>query len=200
MLRSLGTMNRKLIILSLLVGAQVLSRAATFEYAGFLNGPSEVTPNSSPGTGSAHVTYDDVAHTLHLQTSFSGLEANTTAAHIHAPTAAPFSGGAGVATTVPTFAGFPLGVTSGDYDITLDLTLASSYNPSFVTANGGIAGAEVALVQAIADGKAYLNIHSQKYQGGEIRAFFATPDGGATFTLLFGALAGGFAFRRFQKR
>jgi hypothetical protein len=42
-----------------------------------------------------------------------------------------------VATTLPTFAGFPLGVTSGTYINTLDLTLASSYNPAFVTANGG---------------------------------------------------------------
>ena len=42
-----------------------------------------------------------------------------------------------VATGVPTFLGFPTGVTNGYYDHTFDLTLASSFNPAYVTANGG---------------------------------------------------------------
>ena len=43
----------------------------------------------------------------------------------------------------------------------MDLTLASSYNPSYVTANGDTtAGAEAALAHAMADGKGYLNIHT----------------------------------------
>jgi hypothetical protein len=74
-------------------------------------------------------------------------------------------------TTTPTFAGFPLGVTAGTYDNTLDLTQASSFNPAFVTAQGSVANAEAALVQSLADGKAYLNIHSSVYPGGEIRGF-----------------------------
>ena len=40
---------------------------------------------------------------------------------------------------------FPLGVTSGTYDNTLDMTQATSYNPAYVTATGGTtAGAEAA--------------------------------------------------------
>ncbi len=75
-------------------------------------------------------------------------------------------------TTTPTFAGFPLGVTSGSYNNTLDLTLASSYNPAYITANGGTtATAEAALAAAIASGRAYLNIHSSVFGGGEIRGF-----------------------------
>ena len=42
-----------------------------------------------------------------------------------------------MATRVPSFVGFPLGVTAGSMDNTYDLNLASSYNPAFVTDNGG---------------------------------------------------------------
>ena len=52
------------------------------------------------------------------------------------------------------------------------MTQASSYNPSYVSANGGnTTSAELALAQAIADGKAYWNIHSSTFPGGEIRGF-----------------------------
>jgi hypothetical protein len=80
-----------------------------------------------------------------------------------------------VATTTPTFTGFPLGVTSGTYDQVFDMTQASSYNPAFVTAEGGLATAEAALVAGIIAGEAYLNIHTTLNPGGEIRGFLAAP-------------------------
>ena len=110
--------------------------AVPIVYTATLNGPSESPPNASPGTGFAEVDFDSVLNTLHVHVTFSGLTAGTIMSHIHAPTPAPGTGVAGVATTTPTFVGFPLGVTSGTFDSTLDLTLASSYNPAFVTANG----------------------------------------------------------------
>jgi hypothetical protein len=52
------------------------------------------------------------------------------------------------------------------------MTLASSYNPAYVAAHGGTtAQAEIDLFAAIAAGKAYFNIHSSVYGGGEIRGF-----------------------------
>jgi len=49
---------------------------------------------------------------------------------------------------------------------------ASSYNPAYITNNGGTpASAWAALRTAIAAGKAYLNIHSNLFPGGEIRGF-----------------------------
>jgi hypothetical protein len=109
---------------------------------------------------------------MHVHADFAGLLGTTTASHIHSATPTPLSGTAGVATTTPSFVGFPLGVTAGTFDSTLDMTLASSYNPAFVTANGGTtASAELALFSGIADGKAYLNIHSSVVGGGEIRGF-----------------------------
>jgi hypothetical protein len=83
---------------------------------------------------------------------------------------------AGVATQTPTFVGFPLGVSLGTYDATLDTTLASSWNPAFTTAHGGTPlGAEAALFAGLAEGEAYLNIHTNVFPGGEIRGFLATP-------------------------
>jgi hypothetical protein len=152
-------------------GAQVVT------YVANLDGPSE--PTASPGTGFAQVDYNPATHLMHVHVTFTGLVTTgtgTTASHIHAPTTAPFSGTAGVATTTPTFAGFPLNVTSGTYDNTLDMTLASSYNPSYVSSQvpPTLATAETNLIASIASGRAYLNIHSSTFPSGEIRGFF-TP-------------------------
>jgi hypothetical protein len=170
---------KKSLLLILISCGLMSARAAVLHYVVALDGPSEFPANASPGTGVGTASYDPAAHTLQLQVAFSGLLGNTTASHIHAPTANPFAltNNAGVATTTPTFAGFPLGVTSGTYSNTLNLTLSSSYNPAFVTANGGTtAGAEAALTAAIAAGKAYWNIHSTAFPGGEIRGFLVAHD------------------------
>jgi hypothetical protein len=189
----------KKILLPVLAAFSLVSvRAAVFQYSVTLDGPSE--PTASPGTGSGLVTYDDAAHTLALQLTFSGLLGPTTASHIHAPTAAPFTGTAGVATTTPYFTGFPIGVTSGSFANTLDLTSASSYNSSYITANGGTpATAEVALAAAMASGKAYWNVHTQTFPGGEIRGFLvAVPE--PTTLALAGLGLMGLAARAWKKR
>lgn len=162
----------------------VSAQAAVFQYSVTLNGPSESPANASPGFGTGFVNYDDVLHTLQLQVTFSGLTGTTTASHIHGATASPFAGTAGVATTTPTFAGFPLGVSSGSYANTLDLTLASSFNASYITANGGTtASAEAALAAAMAAGKTYFNIHTTTFGGGEIRGFLTAVPESSSLTL-----------------
>lgn len=188
----------KLTTLILLLGAQLIAEAAVLRYSTTMDGPSEAPPNASPGTGFASLTYDDVARTLRVQASFSGLLGTTTAAHIHGPTAAPFAGTAAVATQTPSFVGFPLGVTSGTFDALYDLSLVSSYSAGFLSGFAGdTALAEAALMGAVAEGKAYFNVHSTSFAGGEIRGFFVlAPDAGATGTLLLLASACGFLFRR----
>jgi hypothetical protein len=182
------------------LGTAPAARAALIVYVASLSGPAESPPNASPGTGFAEVDYDSTAHTLHVHVTFSGLTAGTIASHIHSATTAPGTGTAGVATTTPTFANFPLGVTSGTYDNTLDLTLASSYNPAFVTANGGTtASAETALATGLAAGEAYLNIHTTNFTGGEIRGFLQPTPAPPTIVLLasgLGALGVGTWWRR----
>jgi hypothetical protein len=52
------------------------------------------------------------------------------------------------------------------------MLLSSSYNPAYITANGGTpASAWVALRTAISAGRAYHNIHSSLFTAGEIRGF-----------------------------
>ena len=162
--------------------AHVLPAAATvITYDAVLNGANEASPNASPATGVALVTIDDVANTMRVEVSFFGLTTPNTAAHIHCCTSAAGTGTAGVATSVPTFTGFPTGTTAGTYDHLFDMTLAGSYNPAFVTANGGtLLSAELALFTGIGAGKAYLNIHTSTYPSGEIRGFLQACENSTT--------------------
>jgi hypothetical protein len=188
-------------LLASLVGAALLclpgaAQASLLVYNTSLSGPNE--GNASPGLGFATITFDDVAHTMFINASFSGLTGLTTASHIHCCTAVPDTGAAGVATQVPTFTGFPLNVTSGTYVNTFDLTQASSWNPAFVTASGGTtAGAEAALLGGAAAGTAYLNIHTTLFPGGEIRGFLtAVPEPGTWALMILGVGLAGASLRR----
>lgn len=153
--------------------------------------------NDSQGTGTSLVTVDDAALTMRVRAAFEGLTGTTTVSHIHCCVDAP--GNVGVATPVPSFPGFPQGVTLGSYDQTFDLTLASSFNPAFVNANGGtVDGARAALLAGLAAGRAYLNIHTTFRPGGEIRGFYAraVPEPGALVLLALGLLAVAITLRR----
>lgn len=189
---------KKTILAACLACGLMSANAAIYTFDATLSGASEAPPNASPGTGYTLVTYDDAANTLRIQVLFGRLIGNTTIAHIHAATTLPFQGTAIPATLVPTFPGFPAGVTFGSYDGTLDLTSAASYNPTFVSNNGGTAaGAQAALVAALFDGKSYLNIHTTAFGGGEIRGFLTLVPEPSTFALLgLGGLAFAFKARR----
>jgi len=173
------------------------SRGDTTTFTTSLGGLLESPPNASPGTGSADVIWDSSANTMEVQVTFSDLLGTTTASHIHSPAVPP--GTAGVATTTPTFTDFPLGVTSGTYDHTFDMTLASSYNPAYITANGGTpASAEAALFASLNAGTSYLNIHTTVVPGGEIRGFpEPVPEPGTLVLLAVGAFGViGYRWRR----
>jgi hypothetical protein len=197
---------------SLALGAAVAALAFSLPaqavdtvYTTPLSGPAESPPNASPGTGFATVTLNPDLHTLRVQATFSGLTGTTTASHIHCCTALPGTGAAGVATTTPTFADFPLGVTGGTYDKTLMLDLASSWNPAFVTMVGGIDNAYATLVAGLNNGTSYFNIHTSTFGGGEIRGFLtpvvAIPEPEMYALLLAGlGLLAGLAKRRQASR
>jgi hypothetical protein len=185
------------VLLTMLLAGGAASVAIITETA-ILNGPSEAPPNASAGTGVGVITIDTILNTLTVHVTFSGLTGTTTASHIHCCfNIDPNARTAGVATTTPTFAGFPLGVTSGTYDNTLDLTSASSYNPAFVTAAGSVGAAETALINSITSYQAYLNIHTSFATGGEIRGFIVPEP---TTMLLIGAGLAGFVLIRRRRQ
>jgi hypothetical protein len=80
----------------------------------------------------------------------------------------------GVATTIPAFPGFPLGVTAGTYTSPIfDLTQPLIYNPAFITLQGGLPQAEAALIAGLLNSETYLNIHTALNGGGEIRGILS---------------------------
>ena len=177
----------------------VSTPAHEVELSAVLTGPAESPANASPGIGTAFVTLDLDLVTMRVQVDFSGLVGTTTASHIHAPTLVAGTGTAGVATQTPTFPNFPLGVTSGSYDQTIDLTVASSYNSAFITSSGGtVSDALNALIFSLEDGKAYLNIHTSAFPGGEIRGFLTQVPEPCSFGLAICAALGVAVVRRWK--
>lgn len=132
-----------------------------------LRGGNENPPVASPGSGSALVLFDPAFQAMTVRTTFSGLTTPTVDAHIHCCIAPPANTGVAVGFTP---AGFPLGVTAGQFGSTFDLNNAATYNPPFLAANGGTAAsARTALVSGTQGGLAYVNIHTTQFPGGEIR-------------------------------
>ena len=162
-------MKHVLSVLALAAGtalaAPAFAQSGTFRAVA--SGPAESPPNGS--AGSSLVTIEVIGTQLTVDAPFQDLTGNTTMAHVHCCTADPFTGVAPVA--LP-FTGFPTGVRSGTYSATVSLDDAASYDPAFLSANGGTAqGAYAALVDAMLANEAYVNIHTSAYRNGEIRGF-----------------------------
>jgi len=170
------------------------TQAALFKAAAVISGPNNPPPNAFPGIGFTSFDIDDTAHTMRIQVTFSGLQSNSTNSHAHAPTAVAGTGTAGVAVGLFPAGnpyGFPIGVTSGTFDFTLNTALDATWSNGYRTASGGTALlAEAAFIQAIKDGKAYYNIHTVNNPGGEIGGFLSpVPEPSSVILMGSGLLA-----------
>ena len=117
-------MKRVLSVLILAVSVAAPASAAPMSFFAFLNGANEAPTNASPGTGVTVVTIDPTAHTMRVAGQLQRPHRPATPPHtstsstgLATPTRRTRSGP--VATTTPTFTGFPTGVTSGVYFATL---------------------------------------------------------------------------------
>jgi len=139
-----------------------------------MSGSQETPPNTSPGAGISTVRLDDVADTITVNTSFSGLTSPATAGHIHL---API----GVAGPILfPFADVP-NATSGVIP-----TQVFAITPTQISALEG--------------GLLYVNIHTTEFPAGEIRGqLFAVPEP-ATLGLLGLAMAGALSMARRRTR
>ena len=136
--------------LALLLGA-TQAEAMTVVYNLTLSGTEAVPANASTAFGSATVTVDDVADTVGVVMSFTGLTGgNANAAHIHCCVATTANG-----PVVIPFTGFPT-------------TTSGTYSNLFT----GVSPANIAGIEA---GLAYINIHNAIFPGGEIRGNILSP-------------------------
>lgn len=133
-----------LLVFLLLVFSGFSAKATVYPFHNIYSGAQENPPNASTAKGAIVGWYNDETNTISFTIIFSGLSANVTGAHFHAP-APP---GANAPIIIP-FTTFPLGVTQG------------IYSNSFV-----ITDAQEAQLFA---GLWYANIHTSAIPGGEIR-------------------------------
>ncbi len=143
---------------------------------------ASLAPEVPDATGSGYAFFSLTDKLLSVSATWSGLSGSTTMAHIHCCTAAPGTGTIGVAVGLAV----PLGATSGSYDAVINLELASSFGANFLNSFGGgtVDGAQAALFNGFDTGKAYLNIHSTSFPGGEIRGFVTTVPEPTSMVLL----------------
>ena len=143
-------------VLTLLVSAQ--AHAQTLVYTATLSGSNEAPPVPATGAGGfATITINVAAQTLDWVVDVFNLPSGLVASHIHA-------GGPGVSgPVVVDFAPLPTGASN-------DFRLTGTARPANVLARQpqGVNTWED-LLQAIATGHAYVNVHSQVNGGGEIR-------------------------------
>lgn len=104
-----------------------------------LSGANEVPPNDSPASGMAEATLDTETRMLSFSIEYEGMSGPAIGAHIHGPVGP--SGNAGIM--------IPFATTQSPIEGSAELTAAQ--------------------MNDVLDGLTYVNIHTQKHPGGELR-------------------------------
>jgi CHRD domain/PEP-CTERM motif len=141
------------------------ANAALIEFAATMTGSQEVPPTPSTGTGLSMVQLNDVADTITVNTSFSGLTSPATLAHIHGPA--------------------PVGV---DAPVLFPFTgVPNAISGTIPTQVFTLTTTQIGQLEA---GLFYVNVHTTNFPNGEIRGqLFRVPEP-TTLGLLGLGLAG----------
>jgi hypothetical protein len=131
------------------LGAPLLAAAAPMSFQVKLDGAQQVPPLQIDGGGVADLTYDPATKILTWNVTFSGLSGPATMAHFHGP--APAGKNAGVLIWISTKGKQAMSPLVGQATLTDD---------------------EAADLMA---GKLYINVHTAKNPGGEIRGQVIPP-------------------------
>lgn len=173
MLRTLFTAG---LAASALLFSATAANAVT--YSATFSGAAENPPNASTATGFG--TLRIIGSSILVDIDYSGISSGLRDGHIHCCTAP--TGNAGVAVG---FTGLAIGSTSGNITRLIDLTLASSFRPAFITASGGTVDlARSRLFDQLAAGNVYYNLHSVSFPGGEIRGNLSVVPEPASWAML----------------
>jgi len=137
-------MRKTALVLGLLaaVAAWPMAQAAVTAYKGTLGGGSEVPPVTTAGKGTAAINLDTATKQVSWRIEYSGMSGPATAAHIHCGAAAGANSGVAVALGAGPTAASPM------------------------QGSGAMTDAQIA---DLAAGKCYVNIHTDKNKGGELR-------------------------------
>jgi hypothetical protein len=137
-------MRKTALVLGLLAAtaAWQAANAAVTTYKASLSSAAEVPPVAGDGKGSAQINVDPATKQVSWRVEYSGLSGAATAAHIHCGAAAGANAGVAV----------PLG---------MGPTAASP-----ISGSGAMTDAQLA---DLTSGKCYVNVHTDKNKGGEVR-------------------------------
>ena len=159
-------------VATLAAAAALPAQATVFTFFTAMTGAAEAPSNASPGTGTATVTFNDVAGTVQVAETWTGLLGNVNNNHIHIATTAGGTGNVAL--------GFG----------TVPATSSGTFSGTFTPANF------TTLLTGANAGLAYVNLHSTAFGGGEIRGFQAPVPEPESYALMLG----GQAFVRFSAR
>ena len=129
----------------------------------------EAPPISTAAAGTFKATIDDDAQEIHYTLTYSGLEGDVRQSHIHFGQRG-VSAGISAWLCETTFNPSPTGPATPDCPQSGTVTGVITPSDVFGPASQGIAAGEFGeLVDALRAGRAYANVHSSKFPGGEIR-------------------------------
>ena len=131
------------------IGAPLLASAAPTSFQVKLDGAQQVPPVQTEGSGTADLTYDPATKLLTWNVAFSGLSGPASMAHFHGP--APAGKNAGV-------------------EIWISTKGKTATSP--LVGQATLTDAEAADLMA---GNLYINVHTAKNPGGEIRGQVKPP-------------------------